>query len=318
MSGQHQDRLALLALVVGAIGIAFAPVLAKQAVNIDGKVGGEILSPAVVAFWRMLIAAPLFVGMACVRGSPRDFLPIIRSRGIWMVIPGLMFALDLGLWHWAFEFTSVANATMEVNLAVIFVSVASWWLFGERFTPLFVAGALVALAGMVKLVGASFVQGGEEWIGDLMGLGVAFAYTGYQLSTKYAVKLLPVNLLMAGASASAALFLGLGAAFSPGRFVPATTGAWLTVGALALISQVLGQGLIAYAMRRLPSSFTSVVLVLQPVGAAILGWIILGQPLSSHQIIGGSVVLTGICLAKFGSGRYQTSTPPSREAVGSA
>ena len=53
MTHQHQDRLALLALVVGAVGIAFAPVLAKQAVVLDGKVGGEILSPAVVGFWRM-------------------------------------------------------------------------------------------------------------------------------------------------------------------------------------------------------------------------------------------------------------------------
>jgi drug/metabolite transporter (DMT)-like permease len=317
MTNHHQDRLALLALVVGAIGIAFAPVLAKQAVILDGKVDGEILSPAVVAFWRMLIAAPLFVGLACARSKPRALLPIVKSHGIWMLIPGLMFALDLGLWHWAFEYTSVANATMEVNFSVILVSLASWWLFGERFTPLFVAGALLALAGMVELVGASFAQGGDAWIGDLMGLGVAFAYTGYQLTTKHAVKLLPVNLLMAGSSASAALFLGIGSALSPGRFVPVTREAWLTVGALALTSQVLGQGLIAYAMRRLPSSFTSVVLVLQPVGAAILGWIILGQPLSTSQIIGGSIVLLGICLARLGSGRSRRDGRLSAEAPGS-
>ena len=304
MTTHHQhDRLALFALIVGAIGIAFAPVLAKQAVVVDGRMDGEILSPAVVAFWRMLIATPIFMTFACLNRSPRGLVHVAKQNGRWMLLPGLMFALDLGLWHWSFEYTSVANASMEVNLSVILVSLAGWWFFGERFTLLFVAGAVLALIGMVGVVGASFAGGGEAWIGDMMGLGVAFAYTVYQLSTKHAVKLIPVNLLMAGSSASAAIFLGIGSALSPGRFFPVTLFAWGSIVALAILSQVLGQGLIAYAMKRLPSSFTAVVLVLQPVGAAILGWMMLGQPLTREQIIGGSVVIVGICLARLGSSK---------------
>ena len=297
----RQDRHALIALLLGSLGICFAPVLAKLAVQIDGPVGGVILSPVAVAFWRMVIAAPIFLVFTLLGRPDARALAAVRSHWRWLLLPGLMLGLDLGLWHWAFEYTSVANATVEVNLSVLLVAVSGWWGLGERFSPLFIVGALAALGGMVAVVGASFAGEGRAWIGDLMGLGVAFAYAGYQLSMKMALRKLPVQLLMAGATLASALFLGLAAALSPGRFFPATSDAWYCLGALALSSQVLGQGLIAFGMRRLPATFTSVVLVLQPVGAAVLGWLVLDQALSPGQLLGGALVIGGIVLARLGS-----------------
>jgi drug/metabolite transporter (DMT)-like permease len=64
---------------------------------------------------------------------------------------------------------------------------------------------------------------------------------------------------------------------------------------------VLGQGLIAFGMRRLPVGLVSVVLVLQPVFAALLGWMILGQSLSVTQVCAGVLVVAGIYLARRGS-----------------
>ncbi len=72
--------------------------------------------------------------------------------------------------------------------------------------------------------------------------------------------------------------------------------------ALALLSHVGGQSLIAYALAHLPAAFSSVSLLLQPVAAALLAWLILSEALGLLQGLGGAVVLAGIAIARRGSG----------------
>jgi len=67
---------------------------------------------------------------------------------------------------------------------------------------------------------------------------------------------------------------------------------------MALIAQVAGQSLIAYAFARLPAAMSSVSLVLQPVLAAVFAWILLGESMTPLQMAGDVVVLIGIVLAK--------------------
>ena len=98
-----------------------------------------------------------------------------------------------------------------------------------------------------------------------------------------------------GLSASPALFLV--ALASGERLVPTHVSGWIVVIALALISQVGGQSLIAYAFAHLPASFSSLSLLLQPAVAALLAWIILAEPLGLFQAFGGTVILCGIAVA---------------------
>jgi drug/metabolite transporter (DMT)-like permease len=58
-----------------------------------------------------------------------------------------------------------------------------------------------------------------------------------------------------------------------------------------------------WALRYLPATLASVALLAQPVGTALLGWWILGEPLSAPQTAGGAAVLAGIALAAQGVGR---------------
>lgn len=286
---------AFCALLLGAVGIAFAPVLAKLAVNVDGLKDGVKLSPVAVAFWRMAIAGPFF-WLAIWRSG----LPKVRPTKA-LALPGLFFALDMGVWHWSFEFTTVANATLEANFAAVLVPIVSFLWLGERFTWIFVLGAALALGGMARLVGVSFAGAGDAWIGDLMGVSVATAYSGYLLSSKVLLSRYPVRLVIAYATTSCACFLLIGALVTPGRFFPQTTATWAYLFALAITAQILGQGLIAFGMSRLPAGFSAVTLVLQPVIAAYLGWIMLDQAMAPAQIAAGGLVLCGIVLARFGT-----------------
>ena len=70
---------------------------------------------------------------------------------------------------------------------------------------------------------------------------------------------------------------------------------------LALVSHAGGQSLITYALAHLPAAFSSVSLLLQPVIAALLAWVLLAEPLRSMQALGASIILLAIVLARRGS-----------------
>ena len=88
-------------------------------------------------------------------------------------------------------------------------------------------------------------------------------------------------------------------------FWPQSVRGWAVLIAMALISQVAGQGLIAWAMAHLPASFSSVSLLVQPVAAALLAWILLSEPFGALQALGGAVVLAGIVICRMASIRRQ-------------
>lgn len=65
-----------------------------------------------------------------------------------------------------------------------------------------------------------------------------------------------------------------------------------------LLCQVIGSGLIAYALAHLPATFSSLTLLLQPVFSALTAWVILGERLGVIELAGGSLVLIGVYLAR--------------------
>ena len=286
---QEKSRLALAALLIGAVGISFAPIFVRLS-----EVG-----PSATAFYRVFLALPvLWLWRLQERHKPD---PPAQPAGPkdyrQLVIAGLLFAGDLALWHWSIQLTSVANATLFANFAPIFVTLGARILFSEKVTRTFLLGMAGALAGAAMVVGNSLSVTAKHVAGDLVGIATAVFYAGYMLSVKHLRRSFSTATIMAwsGLSASPALFL---VALSSGeRLVPMYASGWIVVIALALISQVGGQSLIAYAFAHLPASFSSLSLLVQPAVAAFLAWIILAEPLGLFQAFGGAVILCGIAVA---------------------
>jgi drug/metabolite transporter (DMT)-like permease len=93
------------------------------------------------------------------------------------------------------------------------------------------------------------------------------------------------------------------------KFVPDDGHGWLLLLGCALTAQVLGQGLIAYALAHLPATFSAVGLYVQVVAATCYAWLILGEHLRPLQMVGGLIVLGAVALART-SRRAPLSTPP--------
>ena len=85
------------------------------------------------------------------------------------------------------------------------------------------------------------------------------------------------------------------------QLLPPTFWGWLVLLALAWLIHIGGQGLIAFAMAHLPAAFSSVTLLIQPVTATILAWLLLSEVIGPWQAAGGGLVLAGIFVARRGS-----------------
>jgi EamA-like transporter family. len=290
-------RRPLAALVGGALAIAFAPIFVRI----------SPLEPTATAFYRMALALPLFAlwGLVERRSAPRATDPRAtttpRRHVLLLLVSGMFFAADLVSWHWSIRYTSVTNATFLANLAPIVVTGAAWLIFRERITTTFLSGMVLSLVGAALLVRASFSFGGSHPLGDALGALTAFFYAGYLLTAKGLRRTMGTARLMGWSSLVTSVALLAVTLVARESLATDSLRGWLVLLALAWISQVLGQGLIVYGLAHLPASFSSVTLLIQPVAAALLAWMLLGEALGLWQLAGGVAVLVGILLARRGT-----------------
>ena len=78
-------------------------------------------------------------------------------------------------------------------------------------------------------------------------------------------------------------------------------GDWTPLIVLALSSQVVGQGLLTYAIGWFPPLIVGVSLLLQPAVAALLGWLLFGEWLSPVDMIGMGAVAAALVLVRLPS-----------------
>jgi drug/metabolite transporter (DMT)-like permease len=288
----RSQRWALAALLLGGIVIGCSPIFVRLS-----EVG-----PMTTAFWRVALGMlPLLAWQAAspARGEA-DARPAGFSDYVALCVPGVMLAGDLVAWHISLHLTSVANATLLANMAPIFVTLGGWLLFRTKISRIFLTGLALALAGVVILKGGPAALGGGDIKGDVIAIIAAVFYAGYILSlgkvrSRYST--LTVMLWTTGSAAICMLPLAL---FFEAGFWPYTLFGWAILIGLAWLSHAGGQGLIIFALAWLPAAFSSLTLLIQPVVATILAWLLLNETIGIMQAVGGIIVLAGILVARRG------------------
>ena len=289
------ERIAILALFVGAVTIAFAPILVRLS-----EVG-----PSSTGFHRFLLAIPLYWAIAATlprtaaaEGSER---PRSVRDFVLISMAGVYLAADVAVWHYSIEMTTVANSTLLANVAPVFVVLAGWLLFRTQVTGTYLIGLAAAMTGVFILSRASLSLSEDHFIGDLLGVLTAVFYAAYQMSVERLRKRFSTVTIMKYAIPASALIMLPVALASGDDLLPVTLAGWGFLIALAAGPQVFGQGLIAWALAHLPVAFASVSLLVQPVTAALVAWALFGEKIGVQQAVGGVIVLAGITLARRGS-----------------
>jgi len=273
---------AVAVLVLGACVIGFSPILVRLTQT----------GPAAAAFWRLSCALPL-LALTALRTQGR-----IERPSSLAVAAGVMFALDLGFWHYGVTYTSVANATVLSNLTPVVVTAFAWIFLKERARPLFVLAVAVAVGGAWLMASQhAGAPGLDPPLGDALSASTALWYALYLLAIGQARKREPAGVLMFWSSVVGAPLVLAAALLLRERILPLGASGWAACIALGLV-HFAGQGSIAWAMGRLPTPTASVVVLVQPVVAAVLGWALFGEVMGPLQALGGAVALSGVVLAQ--------------------
>jgi len=284
--------LALIALLIGAAAIGLAPIFTRV----------SPVGPVATAFWRLFLPLPVFWIIAYMQRDDKGAAFAKPWHALVLTLPGIFFGIDMAMWNTSIMETSVANATLLTNISPIFVALISWFVFKERFTKLFLFGMAASLVGTVLLMGSSLQLKPEHFRGDVIGAVSGLFYGSYVLSLSKLRQHFPTARLMFHASlaASPLLFVAAWVMGQPIFFEGPQLAGWAPLVALALISHVCGQGLIAYALAHLPVTFSALGLLFQPVVATIAAYFIFGEALGPLQLFGGLVVMAGVFVCRLG------------------
>ena len=274
---------AFLALFVGSSALALGPWLVRLS-----EVG-----PVAAGFWRLALALPFLFVIARVAGQPVHWPG--RTLGILIAFAAFFFAADLAAWHTGIHMTKLANATLFGNTASF--AFAAWGLWLVRSWPSPFQGAALGLAalGSVLLMGSSAELSLRNLHGDLLALAAGLLYAGYLIAVERArEKLAPLPLLLLSSAMGAAMLLPVALVFGE-QIIPEN---WTFIVVLALSSQVLGQGLLVYAIGALPPMVVGLVLLTQPAISALIGWIAYGERLQPLDWVGAAAIAAALLLVR--------------------
>ena len=259
-----------------------------------------VIAPHALASMRWLIASFLFslghwgelrLHRTAIAQDWKHYL-VLGALGMWIC----------GAWVYIGGRTTVAvNIALIYSISPVLIVAASALWLKERITALQVGGVLLALAGVLHVVlkgnwghiAAVQLVPGDGWI-----FAATLSWTAYALLLKRWHGPLGASARLSVISLAGVLVM-LPFVIAEAWFNPLPT---LTLNGFGLVlaaAAVPGYGAyLAYSVMQseLGAARVSVVLYLSPIYAAVMGWIVLGEPLQWHHAVGMALVLPGIYL----------------------
>ena len=269
------------AIAIAVIGVSSsAPLIAYAA------------APALaIAFWRNAMGVAAVAPVALVRRR-RELITLVRQReGVYSLMAGLTLALHFALWVPSAKLTTVATATALVATQPVWQGLIAV-VQGRRLPPPMWLGIALAVVGAAVTTGVDLRS--SALIGDLLALGggvAAAAYAALGERVRVSTSTTAYTTVCYAVCAVALLAVCLVAGLPLGGY-PAT--AWLALVALTVGPQLLGHSLLNFSLRRVAATTLSVVVLLEVPGAALIGWIWLGQAPRPAAWPGLGLLLAGV------------------------
>lgn len=275
--------LAFAALILGNVAIAFGPLMVRLADT----------GPIATGFWRVALAVPLLALI----GWRAGFRPAQLSRGplLLLLFAGVAFGIDIIAWHIGIFLTKMGNATLLANCASLLLAIYGVILARRMPAAMQSIAMVLAFAGAAMLMAQSFELSPEHFNGDLLSLIAGLFYTFYLLAMIRARATTESWMALAIASAAAAAVMLPAALLAGERVIP---GDWTPLIVLALSSQVVGQGLLTFAMPHFSPLVIGLALLLQPALSAATGWIVFGEAMTPLDFAGSAMVMVALVLVR--------------------
>ncbi|MCP4917735.1 MAG: DMT family transporter [Proteobacteria bacterium] len=270
------------ALAFAVLGISAGGVLARLA---------EAADPVVIAIWRTglcgLLLAP---GLVKLRASRRDLALCLLA--------GLALAAHFWTWFASLEHISVMRSVVLVTLAPIWVGLAERFLFKKPPLRRFWVGIAIALGAVV----------GMAWggVGEASLTGDALAIVGGMLSSAYLligrsvrqrISFVPYGALVCLFAAAWLIPVALVRGLPLVGWEPST---WMALAGLALLPQLVGHVGFNFAVKYVATTTIAALLLLEPIGAGILAFVVLGEQPPLADVGFAAILLVGVGIATVG------------------
>jgi len=287
MSSQLNPAKNFFILLLGAGLIGLAPLFVRW----------SELSPSWILFYRMFLALP-FLALINIYFNKHQAFKLRNGKSLlFAVIAALAFATDMSAWHWSIQYTSIANSTIIVNTAPIYVVILGIFLFKESVSGRFLVSFVSTYVGVFGLVYFSSTKTDGALFGDALALMAAFMYAIYLLIISRLGKESSINIIFY-TTLFTCLFSLIPALIESRDFLPASKMEIINLFAMAILCQVGGQFFITYSMPKITASFGSVGLLMQPIVATIFGALIFLEYLNFTQLCFVILALVGIYFAR--------------------
>ncbi|MBY0392609.1 MAG: DMT family transporter [Novosphingobium sp.] len=275
-----------VALLGGNFALALGPWFVRMADS----------GPVSAGFWRLFLPLPVLAILAVrQRGPVRAVAPL--SAWLLIAIAGVAFALDLASWHIGIAYTRLGNASLFGNSGSLILMV--WGLIAARRLPrpIELTAIVAAISGAAILLGRSLEIDHVTLIGDLFCILAGVFYFFYIMLLQGARdRFESWELLFTSTLASAPVMLAI--ALWLGE--PVWPHVWWPLVALAFCSQVVGQGLIVFALRHFSALIIGVVLLTQPAVSILIGWLVFGETMGPLDAIGMALIAAALLLGRLG------------------
>lgn len=280
----HKPRIAL---AIGIICISVFPILVKL------QLTGGLIS----AFYRMAIAGGLLLPYVFFTGKfklPRTKILILA------ILCGLLFASDVAVWNISIQQSSATQASLLTNLSPVWVGIGSFLFLKNKPATNFWIGTLIAIFGMITLVGFQFFINLDFNMAFLLAILSGVLYAVYMLVSKNVLTEMDVLSFMLVTLITSTLFLGTICVATNEPFSGFSDAGWVVLFIQGIVCQLIAWLLISYATQNMRATRVSLSLLGQAVLATILAWLFLDEKITFQMIVGGLILLLGIRITFYG------------------
>ena len=264
------------------------------------------LDPNTTIFYRLWIATlflGLWNGLLAVRRQFSQDKPdkqesyTTETWGL-LLLTGIFVSAFQIIWAWSVTQTSIANTSLLHGLTLPFTVLIGWLFLSHHFDQKFIIAMTFAILGMM-IIGINDLQFSVDKLqGDVIALVSALFTALYLLSVeKLREQLNSTTILMWSCIIGTVLTLPIILSIQD-QFLPSSGQVWLAAIGLGLTLAV-GQGLIAYSLKKFSSGFVSMVCLVDPIFSATFAWLIFSETLNFYNFVGFAIVLFSLYLTTY-------------------
>lgn len=255
------------------------------------------LTPEAIISMRLILAIILLSLIALY--TKKDFTINLKSH-LWILLLALIAVFHLWIQITGLKFTTAANTGWIIGTAPIFMALLGLIFFKEKLTAIKIAGIVLAMIGLLLLVGKGDITNIDliKNKGDLLVLSSSFTWGIYSMVNK------KVSLNYSPMMTILYLFIMMAVIIIPFNFNPKTFNAvvhlstigWISIFFLGLLCSGAAYVIWAYSLRDMESAKVGAFLYFEPFVTVISAWLFLKEEITLLMLLSGLIITAGVFL----------------------